>query len=835
MAGSVAVELPAAVSAAGGSGSAGAAAPPKSPPKLKNDKGKLTELHGEPPVTIKRNENGYLNRGRMLGEGGFARVYAATDSLNGAAKAVKVISKEQLKSSKTKGKLFAEIKLHQVMDHANIIKFECCFEDSSCVYMQLELCAHGSMLDLLRRRKRFTEPETRYYLTQLVGAAQYMHTNSVIHRDLKLGNLMLDADMNLKVGDFGLAALVKFPGERKKTICGTPNYIAPEILFDQNTGHSFEADIWSIGVVVYTMIVGKPPFQTKELKAIYKKIKQLEYSFPSNVDISDAAIDLIEAILDRDPQSRPSADEILCHEFQYDGPFPRSIPRTAMDVAPDFSAISVNQSARNYQHVQKASGASLVPLTAATGTIHEGEEGATGALPEPPAQVVALSNGSNLVAQEMAIEREVKKVLEPGSPISELLKSARKPLMVSPRALAAQREREKNEIARKATVNASMSASSRLDRLAEKENAAPSEQQQQHQCNGAPRRVTRSQAQEKKDGKEDAGETGLENAVRALRVTSGAVTSPSRMKSSSTVAGGLAAGNRQDSKRRLATTSVSSAASAIVVAKENETEARAINSAGEVYEACLRMLEGTIGSARGSIQLQEPEHTPPPKVFITAWIDYTHKYGTAYQLTDGSAGVYFNDSTSMILAPGRQYFDYISSRKGNVYQSRNHDIQSFPKDLDRKVYLMTYFEEYMSKTLERDVDWVFSDKEKAKNMVFLVKYQRMKNAIVFKLSNDVLQFNFFDHTKILLTEGATVVTFIGPDYKLKCYHLGKLLRRAERLNLFGAEPQLTSKDPTKQKTIDSIVLLFSKLEYCREVLKGLCEKKRPSASGAPVA
>jgi serine/threonine protein kinase len=82
-----------------------ATAPPKSPPKLKNDKGKLTELHGEPPITIKRNENGYLTRGRMLGEGGFARVYAATDSLTGAQKAIKVISKEQLKSTKTKSKV----------------------------------------------------------------------------------------------------------------------------------------------------------------------------------------------------------------------------------------------------------------------------------------------------------------------------------------------------------------------------------------------------------------------------------------------------------------------------------------------------------------------------------------------------------------------------------------------------------------------------------------------------------------------------------------------------------------------------------------------------------
>lgn len=82
-----------------------AAAPPKSPPKLKNDKGKLTELHGEPPIVIKRNDNGYLTRGRMLGEGGFARVYAATDSLTGLQKAVKVISKEQLKSTKTKSKV----------------------------------------------------------------------------------------------------------------------------------------------------------------------------------------------------------------------------------------------------------------------------------------------------------------------------------------------------------------------------------------------------------------------------------------------------------------------------------------------------------------------------------------------------------------------------------------------------------------------------------------------------------------------------------------------------------------------------------------------------------
>jgi serine/threonine protein kinase len=150
------------------------------------------------------------------------------------------------------------------------VHFIDCFEGDDNVYMTLELCPSGSLMDLLRRRKRFTEPEARFFMIQLIGACHYMHGQSVIHRDLKLGNLFLDAYMNIKVGDFGLAALIESPGERKKTICGTPNYIAPEVLFDTASGHSFEVDTWSIGVILYTLVVGRPPFQTKDVKAIYQ-------------------------------------------------------------------------------------------------------------------------------------------------------------------------------------------------------------------------------------------------------------------------------------------------------------------------------------------------------------------------------------------------------------------------------------------------------------------------------------------------------------------------------------------------------------------------------------
>ena len=142
--------------------------------------------------------------------------------------------------------------------------------------MTLELCPSGSLMDMLRRRRRFTEPEARYFMVQLIGACHYMHTHQVIHRDLKLGNLFLDINMNVKVGDFGLAALIESPGERKKTICGTPNYIAPEVLFDTANGHSFEVDTWSVGVILYTLVVGRPPFQTKDVKTIYKYVVQFQ-------------------------------------------------------------------------------------------------------------------------------------------------------------------------------------------------------------------------------------------------------------------------------------------------------------------------------------------------------------------------------------------------------------------------------------------------------------------------------------------------------------------------------------------------------------------------------
>lgn len=166
-------------------------------------------------------------------------------------------------------------------------------------------------MELLKRRKVLTEPEVRFFTTQICGAIKYMHSRRVIHRDLKLGNIFFDSNYNLKIGDFGLAAVLANESERKYTICGTPNYIAPEVLMGKHSGHSFEVDIWSLGVMLYALLIGKPPFQARDVNTIYERIKCRDFSFPRDKPISDEGKILIRDILSLDPIERPSLTEIM--------------------------------------------------------------------------------------------------------------------------------------------------------------------------------------------------------------------------------------------------------------------------------------------------------------------------------------------------------------------------------------------------------------------------------------------------------------------------------------------------------------------------------------------
>ena len=278
-------------------------------------------------------------KGRLLGKGGFAKCYEFTCMDTKKIQASKLVQKSTLVKSRAKQKLISEIKIHKSLHHPNVVGFEHYFEDTENVYILLEMCHNQSLSELLKRRKRLTEIEVQCFCVQLIKALKYLHSHRVIHRDLKLGNLFLSDKMEIKVGDFGLATKLEFEGERKRTVCGTPNYIAPEIL-DGKQGHSYEVDIWSLGVIIYTLIIGKPPFETQDVKTTYKRIKMNAYSFPEGATISEAAKNLITDILNSDPLKRPNLDQIISHEFFNQGTsIPKFLPTSILACPPSLSYI----------------------------------------------------------------------------------------------------------------------------------------------------------------------------------------------------------------------------------------------------------------------------------------------------------------------------------------------------------------------------------------------------------------------------------------------------------------------------------------------------------------
>ena len=293
---------------------------------------KITKVSGEVQI-IK-----YI-KGRLLGKGGFAKCYEFINQETEHSSAAKIIPKKSLVKSRAKQKLISEIKIHKSLHHPNIVAFERYFEDSENVYLLIEICHNQTLNELLKRRKKLTELEVQYYAVQIIKALKYLHNHRVIHRDLKLGNLFISEKMEIKVGDFGLATKLEFDGERKRTVCGTPNYIAPEIL-EGKTGHSYEVDVWSLGVIMYTLIIGKPPFETNNVKETYKRIKMGNYSFPENAVISDPAKDLIQSILVLDPYKRPKLEEILNHDFFHIGTsIPKTMPQSTLACPPSINYI----------------------------------------------------------------------------------------------------------------------------------------------------------------------------------------------------------------------------------------------------------------------------------------------------------------------------------------------------------------------------------------------------------------------------------------------------------------------------------------------------------------
>nr|XP_020725703.1 inactive serine/threonine-protein kinase PLK5 isoform X3 [Odocoileus virginianus texanus] len=199
--------------------------------------------------------------------------------------------------------------------------------------MVLEYCSRQSLAHVLQARQTLTEPEVRYYLRGLVSGLSYLHQRHIVHRDLKLSNFFLNKNMEVKIGDLGLATRMGPGGRCHRVLCGTPNFLAPEVV--SRNGHSCQSDIWALGCIMYMVLTGVPPFVAAPLSEMYQNIRDGRY--PEPVHLSANARRLIARLLAPNPAERPSLDHLLQDDFFTQGFTPDRLPPHSCHSPPIFT------------------------------------------------------------------------------------------------------------------------------------------------------------------------------------------------------------------------------------------------------------------------------------------------------------------------------------------------------------------------------------------------------------------------------------------------------------------------------------------------------------------
>ncbi|BFZ12240.1 hypothetical protein BsWGS_15283 [Bradybaena similaris] len=243
---------------------------------------------------------------KTIGKGNFAKVKLAKHVPTGREVAIKIIDKTQLNPSSLQ-KLFREVRIMKLLDHPNIVKLFEVIETEKTLYLVMEYASGGEVFDYLVAHGRMKEKEARAKFRQIVSSVQYCHQKHIVHRDLKAENLLLDADMNIKIADYGFSNEF-VPGNKLDTFCGSPPYAAPE-LFQGKKYDGPEVDVWSLGVILYTLVSGSLPFDGQNLKELRERVLRGKYRIPFYM--STDCENLLKKFLVLNPVKRASLETIM--------------------------------------------------------------------------------------------------------------------------------------------------------------------------------------------------------------------------------------------------------------------------------------------------------------------------------------------------------------------------------------------------------------------------------------------------------------------------------------------------------------------------------------------
>ena len=278
-------------------------------------------------------EKCYYRKGIKLGGGGFGEVYQIINDSTGEIRAAKIIPLKSIEKDKQSVASYSnEKKLNRYLDYKYLCKCYSIFQDKNNAYFILDYQPNSTLNELMNNRETLSEIEVKHYGYELLLAMEYLHNRDIIHRDIKLGNVLLSEKMEVKLCDFGLA--IENNNEFNHTLCGTPNYMAPEIFAHKNgCNYSVKIDIWSFGIILYALFYKNTPFEESGKDKTKNNIINLKYNFPSKkkTEITREAKDLIKKILVSDPKRRPNIQEIKSSPFFQNGKgIPKFLPPSTL-------------------------------------------------------------------------------------------------------------------------------------------------------------------------------------------------------------------------------------------------------------------------------------------------------------------------------------------------------------------------------------------------------------------------------------------------------------------------------------------------------------------------
>ncbi|XP_064807287.1 calcium/calmodulin-dependent protein kinase type 1D-like isoform X2 [Oncorhynchus masou masou] len=251
----------------------------------------------------------------VLGTGAFSEVIMAREKATGKMVAVKCIPKKALKGKETS--IENEIAVLRKIKHENIVALEDIYESSNHLYLIMQLVSGGELFDRIVEKGFYTEMDASRLIKQVLDAVNYLHDMGIVHRDLKPENLLYynpHDEAKIMISDFGLSKM-EGTGDVMATACGTPGYVAPEVLAQKP--YSKAVDCWSIGVIAYILLCGYPPFYDENDSKLFEQILKADYEFdaPYWDDISDSAKEFISSLMEKDPQKRFTCDQALAHPW----------------------------------------------------------------------------------------------------------------------------------------------------------------------------------------------------------------------------------------------------------------------------------------------------------------------------------------------------------------------------------------------------------------------------------------------------------------------------------------------------------------------------------------